>query len=491
MPTNVASILLFFCSNIKVNLIIKGDFKMKRIPNVLNKCSLIVLLVIFLLGTTSWRAFSEIHYVSPNGNLSWVECIDRNSPCSPVTAMANAVAGDTVIFLDGTYRVAWSGSWNYPTLYPAHDGTQENPIIFKAENPLLAIMEGQGGGNHIYATQTIGCYHNEWIVWDGFKLTAITGGFGRAKFNGANNCTIQNCEFVGQTVATGNDNVDAIRADNCNYLTFKNNYVHDYVPGDELGENLSGTKTYGVKHSIFELNTFENCQGGSAILEKQGGYYNIYRLNFIKNAKRGFYTQANTKDNEYHKVYQNIFINTSSGAVYKPSGASHAANGMEVYNNTMYNTKGFSYGGLGDWSFWNNIFSNTEGNYPITGVGSNGDPEYSNYNLFYTGQAFMVHKYHAAEAAYTSLATWQVSKELKNNSDPDLHSIYGDPGFVNAGGTSPEDYKRTSYPTNGRGGSYASVMGAYITGNEVIGYSGEGVSPPSSPPSSPPDFSTK
>ena len=66
-------------------------------------------------------------------------------------------------------------------------------------------------------------------------------------------------------------------------------------------------------------------------------------------------------------------------------------------------------------------------------------------------------------------------------SGSDSHSVNSDPGFLNASGNwnLPSDFKRSSYTANGRGGSYSSVMGAYITGTETIGYSsGDDTTPP-------------
>ena len=45
------------------------------------------------------------HYVSPDGNYSWVESININTACSYSTAMSNAIAGDTVYFRGGTYNL--------------------------------------------------------------------------------------------------------------------------------------------------------------------------------------------------------------------------------------------------------------------------------------------------------------------------------------------------------------------------------------------------
>ena len=53
----------------------------------------------------------------------------------------------------------------------------------------------------------------------------------------------------------------------------------------------------------------------------------------------------------------------------------------------------------------------------------------------------------------------------------DTHSVDTNPNLVNTSGTfsQPDDFKRTIYLVNGRGGVWPSVMGAYITGNEIIG----------------------
>jgi hypothetical protein len=66
----------------------------------------------------------------------------------------------------------------------------------------------------------------------------------------------------------------------------------------------------------------------------------------------------------------------------------------------------------------------------------------------------------------TSLSAWQSKTSF------DVHTVMTDAGFLNASGTYrlATDFKRTVYPTNGRGGAYSAVMGAYVTGMEQIGY---------------------
>ncbi len=47
------------------------------------------------------------------------------------------------------------------------------------------------------------------------------------------------------------------------------------------------------------------------------------------------------------------------------------------------------------------------------------------------------------------------------------------------------DFKRTSYPQDGRGGLFPNVMGAYVTGSETVGPTSEGSSTQPPPPQVP------
>ena len=69
----------------------------------------------------------------------------------------------------------------------------------------------------------------------------------------------------------------------------------------------------------------------------------------------------------------------------------------------------------------------------------------------------------------------------------DEHSATGDPGFLNQSGAAKrqEDFKRKSYPKDGRpsasaieaGAKWPEVMGAYVAGDEVIGPARKSTSP--------------
>jgi len=92
---------------------------------------------------------------------------------------------------------------------------------------------------------------------------------------------------------------------------------------------------------------------------------------------------------------------------------------------------------------------------------------YLDYNNYYRA-AGPIWDYRYTD--YTSLTAWQAEAQSFLVGS-EVNSVVADPGFINASGNfnTPTDFKRTSYVVNGRGGSFPLVMGAYITGDEVIG----------------------
>jgi hypothetical protein len=73
-------------------------------------------------------------YVSPIG-VNTSGCVSRDATCSLESAAAGAVAGDTVILMDGVYK---------SSLYVANSGTASAWITFKADECSTPIIEGPG-----------------------------------------------------------------------------------------------------------------------------------------------------------------------------------------------------------------------------------------------------------------------------------------------------------------------------------------------------------
>ena len=73
-------------------------------------------------------------YVSPTGTAE-TGCTTRANPCSLASAAAAAVAGDTVVLMDGVYKMQ--------PLWPANSGTASAWITFRADDCATPIIEGR------------------------------------------------------------------------------------------------------------------------------------------------------------------------------------------------------------------------------------------------------------------------------------------------------------------------------------------------------------
>jgi len=81
-------------------------------------------------------AHAATMYVSPTGTAT-SGCATRATPCSLASAAMTAVAGDTVVLMDGVYR---------ERLVVANSGTASSWITFEADQCATPIIEGTGVG---------------------------------------------------------------------------------------------------------------------------------------------------------------------------------------------------------------------------------------------------------------------------------------------------------------------------------------------------------
>ncbi len=165
-------------------------------------------------------------------------------------------------------------------------------------------------------------------------------------------------------------------------------------------------------------------------------------------------------------ISQNVVVDCSSGIGLNGGDGNFTIVNAKVYNNTIYGSgsnAGIESDGYSrNAEIYNNIIMNTSGSQLRYYTGES-MPTISDYNDFYRTSGSLAWNLNYA-TNYSSIATWRAVTGF------DTNSIAANPLFVNAGGSTAADYKRTSYPADGRGGAYSNVMGAYITGNEVIGY---------------------
>jgi hypothetical protein len=403
----------------------------------------IVLLLIFL---SSSLCFATDYYVSPTGSTSWPNCTTVGSPClasstTPGKAFLGAVAGDTVYFLSGTYNPGNAVDWTMGAWEPTNSGSAGNYITFKKYSGTCTLTDNAAG-------PIVSGNGKSYIIWDGF--TAVKTGLNQyigAVFIRANSSywTIQNWDITGWP--TGASNNCCMNINTASYLTIKNNKFHgSHDSSPDI--NAAAIMAYSMSYSILEHNEIYDCDTG--FYDKDNGSYNTYRYNFIHDIDvDGIDVYPDLGHNADHiYVYQNVIINCGNQGLY--SNAAYGFADFYIYNNTLYNIGNYALisggSGINTLEIFNNIIHTATGSVYIGGSDTN------------------------------VIVNWNDYYNTPNGGG--ANSVTSNPNFINPGGTTAVDYKRTSYPTNGRGGGYSNVMGAYITGSEQIGLeSGEGGSP--------------
>ena len=421
----------------------------------------ILLSVAFLLCATA--AYAATHYVSPTGTAEWAASTDIAQPSAWSTAMANAVAGDIVYFRGGTYDPGTDHvpDYEYPSMNPTNSGTACNTITFIAYPGETPTITGNNSGT------AFGAGHRDYIVWDGFTATGASSAsvLFTAHVWYSTGSIIRNSTFTG-VANNGSNNFGSVRFEKSTDCQFYGNSIY----GDSgTGVNTTGMWVFASTRLLVYNNTIYNSAHG--IMQKTGpNVQNKYYKNFIYNiSSQGIYLNEQFSTGTGGEVYQNVLDNTN-GIHLEGVSASAKINDYQVYNNTIYGTAAgittTSY--VDNATVWNNIISGS--NAPFLRYYS-GDslPSYSDNNNFYHASSFTWNLDYSTD--YTSIANWRTATSL------DTYSITTDPGFVAAGTHTAESYKRSSYPTDGRGGDYYSVMGAYITGSETIGASSDDSSP--------------
>jgi copper-binding protein NosD len=400
------------------------------------------------------------YYVSPAGNAAWSACTNINSSCSWQTAMANAVAGDIVYFRSGTYDPGTScpSEWDLVGITPQNSGTATNPITFKAypgENPVILSCAD--------SMPAFGAVNVSYIVWDGFSGTTVDNPTGEDWFFLYWNSTgsvVKNCKFTGNA-RTIYKNGAPLRIEQSSNNEVANNYIQG-MTGNSNAVNTAAIWLFDTKGALVHNNTIFNCMNG--IMQKTGPNVNnaIYK-NFIYSITiSGISLNEEAVGGSGDIVYQNVLVNNAYIAidVYPQSGTGEYQTNYQIYNNTVYGSgTGIEIGPNARTNqIWNNIIQLVSASNPImryyTGASI---PSYSDYNDFYSSRGVWNLNY---ATDYSSLTAWTAATGF------DADSVTTDPQFILAGGTSPANYKRKSYPANGKGGT---VMGAYITGTESIG----------------------
>lgn len=442
-------------------------------------------------------AYGADHYVSPTGNgTSYTEA----SPGNFKNALAHVTEGDTILLMDGIYQDTSITSYSYSSwisaFSPSYSGTETAPITIKAVNRLGAIIDAP----NVYHTTgnpklaAIGIKGNSYITIDGLRVRGMVGVYGQE--GGGDHNIIKNCEVtIGAIQGTDTSlNYGIVVTAGATNNLIQNNYVHDIHDSGNHGHNSGGIMLLNpaggpaTTENIIEYNTVDSGNVLGTVLGTKGGYNindNIWRYNFGMNGYgTAFIEMGSTGSSEYGSfrniIHNNIIINTPYFL-----DAYHSGSDWQIYNNTFYNPvkslDGQSVEFLhmadnaenvpfGERPCKNQIVFNNLARTGINGYYQyynasgwwNESFAYSDYNQFYD-YSYWCRNY----SSNMALSYW---RDLAFGFDS--NSITTDPEFLNTSDTfsRPADFKRSSYPAAGRGGPYPSVIGAYVTGDETVGY---------------------
>lgn len=421
---------------------------------------------------TSYAQNDENNPWATIGRAVWGNANRSNSNSSEA-----AQAGDTVIVMPGSYDSnQGTASRAIPIYNPTNSGAPGQPITIRAEGVVYLSSSTGGPGEPI-----IGTYDRQHIVWDGFTINEIdvrtTADTGPVVVWQSDNVIVQNLNIQGKTINWG-DNHNSIRIEYASNVLVRNNNLHQNR-GASNAFNGSAIMLYDSRDVVIEHNKIYDSQGGIFVKGAYGGTPNhniTIRYNWLHDLTVGI---SNGIVNDAGRgfgarIYQNVIERTSSAISFIGYNGSTPAN-IDVVNNTIYDSGNGFYlkpdtAGYDDIVFCNNLVVN--GNLGIQGedIRDVSGTTFS-HNLYSAVGAL-------ARIAYTnySFSSWRSSF----NQDV-TGSMESDPMFSSAANG---DYRlRTGSPAidsgqdvlnlTGNGINTTINMGAYLTGDEIIGLTTE------------------
>lgn len=434
-------------------------------------------------ASTPWRTI---------GRAAWGS-VNRTSPNSTEAARA----GDTVFISAGTYATAGTDT-RYEIAYnPINSGASGNPITFEAQGTVILTLSSSRG-------PVIGSYRKNYITWKGFTINEANApshaDTGSVVFSDSTGSVAENLTLNGNGDPGYGDNHPGIRIDYSVGITARNNVIHNYRTSGVNQANGAGIQVYESKGVTIEHN--ELYDSGSGIFFKQIGItaapsdtQDIVRYNLIHDVSHGIiqHRHAHSASTAYFLVYQNIVRNAGLGGItiwgFEGDGPS---NGRFV-NNTISNcVNGIYLKGGYITDNWNHLLQNNlitaSANYAILNESTGGDVSFEldramfARNWYWGFSTFLI-----SNSGSRTLAQFQSTfAGQEANGTSGINPIYVDSArndFHLLAGSQALTAGRAVYSIGGSNGATIPV-GAYITGNEVIGLTSQAASSEPPPPSS-------
>jgi hypothetical protein len=448
----------------------------------INKLIMLILIIgacLIFLGSDAKAATYYVDQGNPKANDS-----NPGTEALPWKTMihgcARVMAGDTLLVKNGVYSSAKGPEWYIPGIRIANSGTETNPIIIKTYPGHKPIIDGTTASH-----RTIGTHQASYIIIDGFKIL-----YGIISINESSHITVQNCELVYGLINPGDPSyTNMIEFRYSTFGTVQNNVIH----GNKYNSSDGGTNRAAIilhwaddiviKNNVFYDNiiAYRNKCGTNGAY----GNRNLFKYNLIKNCNMGVYMGGYDGASTDNQIEQNIFINVPAGADINIGNIR-----LIIANNIFYADPGFNppgdpssgivySAGLNtnpNHQIFNNIIINLKS--PISNHASATEwplglycdyNSYSNYISFDQYWTFLTYEQFKSRIGENKNSIINQDPKFINPSK-DFHFNSSSP-YLNAG------IDRLDY--NGNGNTTERInMGAYITGNEIIGTLSSPLNPP-------------
>lgn len=274
------------------------------------------------------------------------------------SALKKAKAGDLIILKDGV--------WKDVEIKFRGKGTQENPIILRAETPGKVIIEGESylkfGGSYLVAdglyfkngfspsNAVINFKINDDEIANNCKLTnSVIIDFNKPKrdksdiwvqFWGRNN-ELSNSYLEGKTNRgpTVRVSIEGIESINNYHKIVNNHFGPRPVKGGPSGETIQLGNSFtsmSPSHTLVANNLFEECNGEVEVISSKTNF-NVFRNNVFYKSEGSLVT----RHGNYATIDGNYFIGDGVNENY--GGIRIINTGHWVVNNYFYNLKGKSF----------------------------------------------------------------------------------------------------------------------------------------------------
>lgn len=442
-------------------------------------------------------------YIAPTGSDAR-GCTNATTDACASFKRCNAVmsAGDTCFAKGGSYTTS-ADSW----LITGNGGAQGRPKTFRGAPGESAVIRAPELSDVVtYVSWRIQSTDNivisDLTIYGTLWFDTLNGGDGES-----DNITITRNRFdcpgfqryrSGNAVTFNQASV-YISKDASTNASFNDNFVvrdnyfqiNANCPLSAPGmTSLWWIDLYKTNNAIIERNDFRSLFANSTVVYygvyvKEGNQNATVRYNYFKGVQgQGNVGWAINHSNDQWRgsaggnaAYQNVIVDAGGVRFYN-----NDVNSSSFYNNTIFRPSysavdGETSSSLTNSQVFNNIIwgdpaVNGERYVEWVGSGAVGAQQYFDNNIYYPTRT-SVHDFVNAGTTYDRLSDWQNGLTASGCGDAvnESSSRVADPRFVNPSALDFHLAADSPARTGGRGGAHATVLGAYILGNEQIGCS--------------------